>query len=247
MTPPIDGSLTSALNGRMPTSMLAQIDSLDRFVWTPLAPQIEALRSAFEAHFGKPLVITESYRDIATQRQYRANYLAGRGAYAVPPGTSNHGWGTALDLGSGVADRGSAEHAWMVANGPRFGAHWLTSAGNGSIEPWHFDLVYVPASQYAPAPAPAPAPTPKPVPTPTPPPPLEDDMRLVRDHATGSIQLWHPNGLIELNGEEWVIVKTVLAGGPEYVDLGPHQWDVFRNVVNRVIENSSQNLKGQGL
>jgi hypothetical protein len=234
----IDASLTSSLNGRMPASMLGQIDDLDRYVWRPLVPQVEAFRAAFAAHFGKPLVITESYRDRPTQVRYRAKYLAGTGAYAVPPGTSKHGWGTALDLGSGVADIHSAEHAWAVANGPTYGAHWLTVAGNGSVEPWHFDLVIVPASQYTPKPAPIPTPTPEPTP--------QEEIVAYLIQVKEDLRVFYVSDLLfEYVGPEIYDALAQVYGKAKPVDVVSA--DRIHQQVNANIVATAANLKGQGL
>ncbi len=135
-------------NGRLPASALALIPGTGRYIAVELLPQVVALRAAFKARFGKDLVITDGYRSYEGQVAARNRYLNGQGAYAVPPGTSNHGLAKAIDFGSRVNILGSAEHNWMVENAPRFGFVWLRKAGNGSIEPWHFDGSAVPASNY---------------------------------------------------------------------------------------------------
>lgn len=135
-------------NGRLPASALALIPGTSQRIAVELLDQVIALRAAFKAHFGKNLAVTDGYRDEAGQVAARNRYLSGKGAYAVPPGTSNHGWGKAIDFGSRVNILGTDEHDWMVANAPRFGFVWLRRAGNGSIEPWHFDGSAVPASNY---------------------------------------------------------------------------------------------------
>jgi hypothetical protein len=142
------------LNGRLPDSMLTAIPGTSRRVVTILAPQVAAFREAFEARFGKPLVITDAYRTYDEQVALKAL----KGPYAATPGTSKHGWGTALDLGSGVqASFTSPEHLWMRANGYRYGVTHPTWAHNhnpadGQDEPWHVELTFVPASSYAPTP-----------------------------------------------------------------------------------------------
>ena len=59
-----------------------------------------------------------SYRTIAQQRQLYAEYLRG-GNLAAKPGTSNHGWGLAVDLGSramrGMVNRIGAYYGWSKA------------------------------------------------------------------------------------------------------------------------------------
>lgn len=135
-----------ATNGNVPSSDLTLVGG--KLVHKSIAPQLIALRAAYFQRFGVPLFITSAYRDYATQVYLRSLYLSGRGAYAVPPGTSNHGWGMAVDFGGNVRYIGTVEHTWMVANAPRYGFVWLRRAGNGSIEPWHFDASVVPASNY---------------------------------------------------------------------------------------------------
>ncbi len=57
------------------------------------------------------------------------------------PGTSNHGWALAVDLGGGINSFGTAQHVWMVANGPAYG--WIhptwARQGGGREEAWHFE------------------------------------------------------------------------------------------------------------
>jgi len=89
-------------------------------------------------------------------------------AHAAPPGTSNHGWGLAVD----VVDFGGVgqwNHPRRVAAFPILAEHgWTDTEGRSAIqEPWH--LVYDPArdrhanqaAQKTTPPAPAPAPDPE--------------------------------------------------------------------------------------
>lgn len=178
----------AVLNGRLPDSMLATIPGTNRQLALELVPQTAALREAFEAHFGKPLVITDAYRDYETQVELKRE----KGPYAATPGTSVHGWGHALDLGSGVnTSFTSPEHLWMRANGPRFGWNHPAWAHNhnpsdGEDEPWHFEgtTVSVPTASGH-----RPGTTPRPVPKPPIAPPidieeitleLKDTIRLLR-------------------------------------------------------------------
>ena len=60
---------------------------------------------------------------------------------AAVPGTSDHGWGLAVDLCGGVERFGTPQYAWMVANAGRFGflhPGWA-DPGNGREEPWHWE------------------------------------------------------------------------------------------------------------
>jgi LAS superfamily LD-carboxypeptidase LdcB len=62
---------------------------------------------------------------------------------AAVPGTSNHGWGTAVDLCGGVERFDTDEHAWVVEHGPSYG--WIhpswAAAGGSRPEPWHFEYL----------------------------------------------------------------------------------------------------------
>lgn len=167
-------------NGVLPASVLAYIPGTFKQLLAQLIPQTDALRSAFAAYFGKPLLITDAYRDLATQVTLKIT----KGDYAATPGTSNHGWGRAIDFGSNVNVDGSPEHLWMVANAPAYGwthpawaADW--NPANGQHEPWHWE-----ASVYAVNYPRAVVPTVIDVPTVTPPTPVqEDDMFSDTDRA----------------------------------------------------------------
>jgi hypothetical protein len=196
------------LNGRLLGTSLAYIPGTSRRLLTELIPQTIDLRAAFAARFGRPLVITDAYRTFDEQvdvfrRYYTTTYQPGRPTRvwggvvywqrpgypsAAVPGTSNHGWARALDLGSGVNDSlTSDEHLWMRRNGSTYGwehpawAHDHVSS-NGTDEPWHFEAVAViTVADVIPVPEPAvvaPAPVAPPVPlTPTPDATEADDMK----------------------------------------------------------------------
>ena len=79
------------------------------------------------------------------------------GGAAAQPGTSNHGWGLAIDMrvanrantvGTGITSFTSADYLWLKTNGPQFG--WINPltmtpsgrCGSGQkCEPWHFQYV----------------------------------------------------------------------------------------------------------
>jgi len=74
-------------------------------------------------------------------------YVRKRGtASASTPGQSNHGWGQAIDFGSGVnTSLTSPEYLWMRANAPRFGwTHPEWARRSAFLEPWHWEGVAVP-------------------------------------------------------------------------------------------------------
>jgi len=132
-----------ALNGRFPDTMLAHLGwpEADHLRLRPdAAASITRLAAAFEAHFGKPLYLSDAYRTYATQVSLKAT----KGVFAATPGTSNHGWGIAIDAASRVNVDGSAEHRWFEANARPYG--WINPAwaqdynsNNGQHEPWHWE------------------------------------------------------------------------------------------------------------
>lgn len=66
---------------------------------------------------------------------------ASKGYLAAEPGTSNHGWGTAIDIGDSVGGYGTTEYNWMLENAPAFGwdnPDWARAGGSKS-EPWHWE------------------------------------------------------------------------------------------------------------
>lgn len=112
-----------------------------RQVRADIAPYWDALATAFMLEFSRPMEATDGARDLATQRDLYKKYLAGTGAPAALPGTSNHGWATAMDLASNINKFSSAEHKWMKANAGKFGIehpHWARQGG-GREEAWHWE------------------------------------------------------------------------------------------------------------
>lgn len=82
--------------------------------------------------------MTDSYRSYDDQ----VRVYAEKPTLAAIPGTSNHGWGTALDLCGGIERFGTAQHQWMLLNGPLFGwfhPAWAEPTGS-KPEPWHWEF-----------------------------------------------------------------------------------------------------------
>ena len=95
------------------------------------------LDAAYRAEFGSSICVSGGYRDLATQQRL----FAEKPGLAAVPGTSNHGWGVAVDLCGGIESFSSSKHAWMKANAGRFG--WVHPSwarqGGGREEPWHWE------------------------------------------------------------------------------------------------------------
>lgn len=80
---------------------------------------------------GMPLTgMTDAYRSYGDQVAVKAS----RGVMAAKPGTSNHGWGIAVDIPEPA-------RSWLHANGAAYG--WINPAWAKSekYEPWHFEFV----------------------------------------------------------------------------------------------------------
>lgn len=96
------------------------------------AASLEEADAAYFAETGTHLTMTDSYRSYSLQVRTRAI----KPTTAAVPGTSNHGWGMAIDL-----DRPSA--TWLAANGADYGWVNPTWAQPGGIKPewWHLEYV----------------------------------------------------------------------------------------------------------
>jgi hypothetical protein len=133
------GSLAGNSNGRISPDLLRSLAFSPNHSLRPdAAVQLELLNQAFRNHFGVNLQIVSSYRTYITQH---ANVVA-FGELAAEPGSSNHGWGIAVDLVGGVEQFGTPEKNWMAANAPAFGwVHPYWAQENGGLpEPWHWEF-----------------------------------------------------------------------------------------------------------
>ena len=136
-------------NGALPEAMLAPLSFAPGQRARPAAAQAAAaLSAAYAQQFGVPLPVTDSYRSRAGQEAC----TRAKGSLCAVPGTSQHGWGLALDLGGGVQRFGSAQHEWMRANAGQFGWYlpgWAhpRSEGGTKPEPWHWEHGAVAAQQ----------------------------------------------------------------------------------------------------
>lgn len=115
-------------NGRIPLGALASIDDGDHRLAQPAATAFIDLQAA-ALRDGVSIGVTDSYRSYDAQVDVaRRKGLYSQGGLAAQPGTSQHGWGLALDL-----DLDTRATAWMQANAVRFGFVEDTPR-----EPWHW-------------------------------------------------------------------------------------------------------------
>ena len=125
-------------NGQIPSSVLCGLSwAPDEQLRCDAAAGFEDLNGDFRAAFGRDLAVTDGYRSYPEQ----VTVAATRGGLAAVPGTSNHGWGQAVDLSGGIESFGSAEHSWMVANAGKHGWNlpFWAQAGGSKPEAWHWE------------------------------------------------------------------------------------------------------------
>jgi hypothetical protein len=127
-------------NGRIPNDALCAVPfAPTQKLRCDAAQALAALNEAYRARFGHDIAITDSYRSYDEQVATKA----AKGWLAAKPGTSNHGWGLALDLADGMTSYSSAQYQWMRQNAPTYGwdnPAWARPEGS-KHEPWHWEFV----------------------------------------------------------------------------------------------------------
>ncbi|WP_188078960.1 M15 family metallopeptidase [Actinotalea subterranea] len=129
----------SGQNGQIPSSDLCALWEPDQMLRGDAAVALSELNLNFRAAFGRDICLTDSYRSLAEQR--RLAYT--KPGLAASPGTSNHGWGLAIDLCTSENSK-SDVMSWLSDNGPIFGwdnPQWARRGGSGAFEPWHWEYV----------------------------------------------------------------------------------------------------------
>jgi zinc D-Ala-D-Ala carboxypeptidase len=131
--------VTGVQNGQLPASMLCTLWDPKRQLRSDAAVAMAKLNLAYKAKFGHPVCFNDAYRSLTEQYRVKAE----RGGFAARPGTSEHGWGLAVDLCDGVDNGpGSPTYQWMRDNAPTYGwfnPKWAQSGGAGPYEPWHWE------------------------------------------------------------------------------------------------------------
>lgn len=123
----------SGANGRLAWDSLCELDFAPQHrLQCDAAAALTAANADYVAQTGASLVLTDSYRSYSLQQRTRA--LKPR--TAARPGTSNHGWGMAVDM-----DRESAR--WLTEHGADYGwvhPDWAHAHGSRP-EWWHLEYV----------------------------------------------------------------------------------------------------------
>ncbi len=126
LTPPAE--LVGYGNGRIPADRLTSIGVGSHKLYAPAAQAYKAM-TADAAAQGVTIGITDSYRSYESQVDLAGRKgLYSQGGLAATPGTSNHGWGLAVDL-----DLDATAQQWMRDNGWKYGFVEDTPR-----EPWHW-------------------------------------------------------------------------------------------------------------
>jgi len=125
-------------NGRLPTAALCPLwGTSGALLRADAAASFDAMSKAYGAEFGEPICVTDSYRSLPEQ----VAVAIAKPTLAAAPGSSNHGWGVALDLCGGIQGFATTQHAWMVDNSMAYG--WFHPAwaqqGGSKPEAWHWE------------------------------------------------------------------------------------------------------------
>ncbi|MDE0573110.1 D-alanyl-D-alanine carboxypeptidase family protein [Demequina sp. B12] len=123
----------SGSNGAVSSDSLCELDfASGHYLQCDAAAALERADKAYYEETGQHFSMTDSYRTYASQV---TTYARKPGTAAVP-GTSNHGWGMAVDM-----DLASA--TWLALNGAEYGWVHPTWARPGGSRPewWHLEYV----------------------------------------------------------------------------------------------------------
>jgi len=123
----------SGSNGRLISGSLCDISfAPGNYLQCDAAATLEDADEDYFAETGRHLSMTDSYRSYSVQVTTRAR----KPSTAAVPGTSNHGWGMAVDFNPAPA-------AWLRSNGKKYGWVHPTWAQPGGSKPesWHLEYV----------------------------------------------------------------------------------------------------------
>ena len=126
-------------NGRLPLTALCPLwGTSGQLLRADAAAAFDEMSKAYGAEFGEPICVNDSYRSYEEQVAVKAL----KPTLAATPGTSNHGWGVALDLCGGIQSFGTPQHEWLIAHSMAYG--WFHPAwaqrGGSKPEAWHWEF-----------------------------------------------------------------------------------------------------------
>ncbi|MGO4536098.1 D-alanyl-D-alanine carboxypeptidase family protein [Leifsonia sp. 2MCAF36] len=143
----------SQRNGQLDTSTLIDVSGRGDYLEPTAAVQWRNMAAACKAATGvapAPAPGSSAYRPLSIQKDFYATYLRDGSPVAAVPGTSNHGWGRAVDMtgyeGNSTWRSPRTGHtyavdltvwSWLQAHAAGYGYDWAT--GDGSGEAWHWE------------------------------------------------------------------------------------------------------------
>jgi zinc D-Ala-D-Ala carboxypeptidase len=130
--------LPDGTNGNLSDDGLCQLWDSGHYLRSDAADAMTALNDLYVDEFGANMCITDAYRTLSSQVSLKSS----KGGLAATPGTSEHGWGLAVDF-CGETYASAAKSAWLNANAPLYGwdnPDWARSGGSGAYEPWHWEF-----------------------------------------------------------------------------------------------------------
>jgi hypothetical protein len=126
------------VNGALPADSLCTLFDGHTQMRADAAVALAKLNEAYVAKFGADMCLASGYRTLAQQYAVKAE----RGGLAAVPGTSNHGWGLAIDFCS--KETQGARWTWLTQSAPIYGfdnPSWAQAGGSGPHEPWHWEYL----------------------------------------------------------------------------------------------------------
>jgi zinc D-Ala-D-Ala carboxypeptidase len=133
-------------NGRIPGGELCELPWAKKHrLRADAAVALAKLDVAYNERFDADLCITDSYRSLGSQ----ISLAARKPGLAARPGSSEHGWGLAVDLCDGGDVAGTPQHDWLIKHAPEFGwdnPEWARPGGSRP-EAWHWEYMAGETSQ----------------------------------------------------------------------------------------------------
>lgn len=130
---------TAPQNGQIDPAELCVLWNGSEMLRADAAVALAALNATYFLRFGTDLCVTDGYRSFGEQVAVRR----AKPGLAAVPGTSQHGWGLAVDV-CGLTGFGGDVYPWLRENAPAFGwdnPEWAREGGSGPNEPWHWEYV----------------------------------------------------------------------------------------------------------
>ena len=124
-------------NGKLSTEGLCELWGSGNYARADAAIALAALNEAYVQEYGSNMCITDGYRTLSLQYTLKST----KGGLAATPGTSEHGWGLAVDLCASTYQGSKTQ--WLRTNAPLFGwdnPAWARPGGSGATEPWHWEF-----------------------------------------------------------------------------------------------------------